>query len=420
MISKTVITLTLLAFFCILPTFGQDTKFNGDPDSSFENARNLAFNQQRKQAQDTLTLILSKYPDYHDIREFLATTYSWDKEYKKARKELAYILDKDSKRKSTWIAAIKNEIWGDLPYAALEMTGEALKKFPEDAEILYLKASAQENTNNPLEAFNTIQTVLDKNPEDQKAIAYKTSLNDKLRKNSIGFRSAVDLYSETFDPMQYHSLMYGHQTKYGSFIAKINFNRRFNQNGVQYELDMYPKIAKGLYAYLNFGVSNASLFPNIRYGAELYKSLPNSFEVSLGFRGLQYSTPTTIYTGSVGWYQGNNYWTIRPYLTPGDSGLSSSATLEYRRYRSDAYNYLGFSFGMGFSPENNLFNADNNVNPIITLKSQKFKVDYFFSSTNKRNAWGTQLGITHQEKSFEQGSYFWIYSFSVTWDLKFK
>ena len=34
-----------------------------------------------------LSGILTKYPDYHDIRSFLASTYSWDSEYKDARKE---------------------------------------------------------------------------------------------------------------------------------------------------------------------------------------------------------------------------------------------------------------------------------------------------------------------------------------------
>ncbi len=192
-----------------------------------------------------MSFILTSHPNYHDIREFLATTYSWDGEYKKARKEFDYILDKDANRKSTWMAAIKNELWGDSPYEALNMANEALKKFPEDAEILYLKASAQENTNNPTEAYNTIQIVLNKNPEDQKAKEYKNSLNEKLRRNFIGYKSALDLYSDTFDPMQYHSLMYSHQTKYGSFTGRINFNRRFNENGMQYEIDLYPKFQKG-------------------------------------------------------------------------------------------------------------------------------------------------------------------------------
>jgi len=421
MISKTVIKFTLLLTFSYsFLSFGQEKKFVGDPDIAFKNARDLAFNQQRKQAQDTLIFILTKYPDYHDIREFLATTYSWDGEYKKARKEFGYIFDKDANRKSTWIAAIKNELWENLPYAGLGMATEALNKFPEDSELLYLKANAQEKTNNPVEAYNTIQIVLDKNPEDQKAKEYKISLNGKLLKNAIEFKSVVDLYSEKFSPMLYNSIAYSRQTSYGSIIGRINFDRRFNENGTQYEVDLYPKISKGFYGYLNFGISNSFLFPDFRYGVELYKSLPKSFEVSLGFRALQYSTTTTIYTGSVGWYHKNDYWTFRPYLIPKNSGVSTSGVLGYRKYRSDADNYLGFSFSMGFSPEDNPFNTEINAIQIITLKSQKIRVDYFFSNNNKRNSWGTQFGITHLEKSFDPGNYLWFYTVSASWNLKFK
>jgi YaiO family outer membrane protein len=421
MISKKVFKLTfILAFFCILQMFGQQKVFNGDPDIAFETARKLAFNQQRKQAQDSLLFILTKYPDYHDIRSFLATTYSWDGEYKKARKEFSYILDKDSKRKETWIAAIKNELWGDMPFAALKMSNEGLKIFPADTEILYLKASAQENTNNPLDALSTIQLVLNQNPDDQKTKEYKASINNKLSLNTIGINASVDFYSETFDPMQYYTFKYGRQTKYGSIITKVNFNRRFNENGAQYEVDLYPKISKGFYAYLNLGLSHSFLFPDIRYGAELYKSLPRSFEASLGFRSLKYDTTITIFTGSVGWYSGNSYWSFRPYITPGDTGTSKSGTLTYRKYRSDAENYLGFTIGMGFSPENNQNNISENVATFVDLKSQRLNVLYYFSSSNKQNNWGTQFGITHQEKSFDQGNYLWIYSLTLSWELKFR
>ncbi|WP_367754394.1 YaiO family outer membrane beta-barrel protein [Flavobacterium sp. WC2430] len=421
MITKKIAKLTfVLCFTMIFQMYGQEEKYNGNPDTSFETARNMAFNKQRKQAQDTLSHILTKYPDYHDIRSFLATTYSWDGDYKKARKEFAYVLEKDPQNKSTWIAAIKNEIWGDKPYTALEMTTEALKNFPDDAEILYLKASAEEKTNKPIEALNTLESILNKNPEDQKAKDYKSSLSTTLRKNTIGIKAEVDIYSEVFDPMQYYTLNYSRQTKYGSIIGKLNFNRRFNENGTQIEFDLYPKITKGLYAYLNIGFANTFLFPDLRYGAELYKSLPKSLEVSLGFRSLKYTTTTNIYTGSIGWYTGNSYLSFRPYFTPGDNGTSTSGTFTYRKYRSDADNYLGFSFGMGFSPEINQFNFSGNETAIVDLKSQKLNLSYNFTSKNKQNAWGTQFGVAHQEISFDQGNYFWIYSLAVSWDLRFR
>jgi len=220
--------------------------------------------------------------------------------------------------------------------------------------------------------------------------------------------------------MQYYTLNYGRQTKYGSIVAKMNFSRRFNDNGVQFEVDMYPKITKGLYAYLNVGFSDSYLYPDVRYGAELYKSLPKSFEVSLGFRALKYSTTTNIYTGSVGWYTGNSYWSFRPYLTPGDSGTSKSGVINYRKYRSDADNYFSVSLGMGFSPEFERFSLEGNEEAIIDLQSQKLNVGYYFTSSNKQNAWGTQLGVTHQEINFNPGNYFWIYSVGINWELKFR
>jgi len=421
MIRKPIIKLTILftlAFFFEMQ--GQVIPYNGNPDTSFETARKLAFNQQRKQAQDTLTNILTKYPDYHDIRSFLAATYSWDGDYKKARKEFAYVIEKAPNNKENWIAAIKNEAWSDAHYDALEMSKKALKIFPNDSEITILKATALKNTNNSLEAQSTIKEFIAKNPDDQKSKEFLNDLNSTLRTNDIGVRASVDVYSKTFDPMQYYSLSYGKQTKYGSIIGRVNFNRRFNENGAQLEVDMYPKITKGFYAYINAGYANSFIFPDFRYGAELYKSLPHSLEISAGFRTLQYSTTTTIYTGSIGWYTGNSYWSLRPYFTPGDGGTSTSAALNYRKYRSNADNYLSFMYSMGISPEVNQFIFDTNDVAIVNLRTQRFNVGYFFTTSKNKDAWGAQFDVAHQEISFDPGNYFWIYSLTVSWNLKFK
>jgi YaiO family outer membrane protein len=419
--SKLVIKFTfILIFFSVFQIFSQQKVFTGNPDTAFKVARELAFNKHRKQAQDTLLLILTKYPNYNDIRAFLASTYSWDGDYNKARKEFMNVLNKDPKRKTTWIAAINNELWSESPFKALDLTTSALKYFPNNEEILLLKAKAQQNGNNPEDALKTINKIVESNPKNQKAIEYKRNLINALSYNTIGLKSSVDLYSEVFDPMQLHTFKYSRQTKYGSIIAKMNFNRRFKENGVQFEVDLYPKIASGFYAYLNLGFANTFLFPDIRYGAELYKSLPKSFEISAGFRALQYSTTTMIYTGSLAWYTGNSYWSFRTYITPNDNGSSKSGTLNYRKYRKDADNYFSISLGMGFSPEIDRFNFGGNENAIINLNSQKFGGGYYFSSKNNKNLWGSTFGITHQEISFDPGSYFWIYSLSISWEVKFR
>jgi YaiO family outer membrane protein len=411
----------LVVFFLVgTAVFAQQKEFNGDPDVTFETARKLAFNGARKQAQDSLIMLLKKYPNYHDIRSFLASTYSWDGNYKLAKKEFQYVLEKDSKNETTWVAAINNELWSEAPFSALEMANQALEYFPNSEEILLVKAKAEENSQNPEDALKTVQEILNKNPNNKEATEFKESLNQSLRFNAIGISSSVDLYSEVFDPMQFYTLKYKRQTKYGSIIAKGNFSRRFNDNGAQFEVDLYPKIAKGLYAYLNIGFSNSYLYPEVRFGAELHQSLPHSFEISLGMRSLKYTSTTNIYTGSIGWYTGNSYWSFRPYFTPGDSGTSTSGTLNYRKYSSDADNYFSIAAGIGFSPELYRFNFEGNEDEIIKLESQKINFGYYFTSKSKQNAWGTQFGISHQEISFDPGNFFWVYSLGISWELKFK
>jgi YaiO family outer membrane protein len=418
--SKKILSFYVTVILLSVNVVAQQKKFTGNPDTAFKVARELAFNKHRKQAQDTLLLILTKYPTYNDVRAFLASTYSWDGDYDKARKEFMKVLQNDADRKTTWIAAINNELWSESPFKALELASSALKHFPKNDEILLLKAKAQENSKNPEDALTTVNQVIMNNPKNNKALAYKKGLINALSYNTIGLKTSIDFYSEVFDPMQLHTLKYSRQTKYGSVIAKMNFSRRFQENGTQFEIDLYPKITEGLYAYLNVGFANTFLFPDVRYGAELYKSLPGSFEISAGFRTLKYDTTTNIYTGSLGWYTGNSYWAFRVYITPNDNGSSKSGTLNYRKYRSDANNYFSASIGMGYSPEIDRFNFNGNENTIVKLNSQKINGGYYFSSKNNKNLWGSSFGITHQEISFDLGNYFWIYSLSLSWELKFR
>jgi len=412
--------LLLLVFLNAFSIFAQQKVFNGNPDTAFKRARELAFNKHRKQAQDSLLFILTKYPNYHDIRAFLATTYSWDGNYKKAQKEFNYVLDRDPNRKSTWIAAINNELWADTPFSALDLAKNALKYFPNDADILLLQAHAEANSNNPEDAIKTTNTVLAKYPKNQKAIDYNNTLDHLLSYNKIGIRTSTDFYSKTFHPNQLYTFLYGRQTEIGSIIASVNISKRFSRTGTQFNFDMYPSIAKGLYGYLNLGFSNTALFPKFRYGAELYKSLPHSLEVSLGFRGLKFNSTTIIYTGSFTWYTGNDYWSFRTYITPGGVGTSKSGTLTYRKYRSDSDNYFQVAAGFGYSPDIDGFILNTQQQNIIKLNSSKINFGYYFTTTHKQNAWGAKFGIINQEISFSPGSYYYIYNIGLTWQTKFR
>lgn len=417
---KKLFLIFILPFFCTT-VHAQDPVYQGNPDKSFENARNLAFNQQRAKAQDTLRFILTKYPNYHDVRSFLASTYSWDKNYDDARKEYNYILNLNPTRKETWIGSINNELWSNNPQKALEKVNTALMHFEDDEDLWYLKAKSLENSRREDEALVTINDLINKYPTNQKAIDYKNSLIQKTRYNSIGLSSELNLYSDVFDPAQEYALKFGRKTSLGSLIGRVNINKRFNDTGIQFELDAYPKITNGVYAYLNFGYSNTALFPDYRHGAELHFSLPNSMDASLGYRALHFGNSTTkMFTGSLGLYKGNYYLYFRPYFTPNDAGVSKSGTINIRKYKSDKDNFIGLSVGLGYSPEIDDFDPVLNQNIIIDLKSQSATINYNFTSKSLKHAFGTKLGLSHREKSFSPGNYLWIYSLGVNWELRYR
>ena len=127
--------------------------------------------------------------------------------------------------------------------------------------------------------------------------------------------------------------------------ARVNYaSRSFGssaKSGIQFELDLYPRITKGFYAYLNGGYSSSSIFPKYRLGGELYKSLPFSFEISAGIRYLDFSsTQVYIYTGYLGKYYKNYWFSFRPFFTLKPSGVSFTGIWIVRRYLEDAENYI--------------------------------------------------------------------------------
>lgn len=154
--------------------------------------------------------------------------------------------------------------------------------------------------------------------------------------------------------------------EWGSLILRTNLAQRVYSSsspvGIQFEADAYPKlnfIKKSTYAYLNVGYSPTSLFPVWRAGAEIYTGLPWHLETSLGARYLRFISSSDtldpiknifIFTGSLGYYLKDNWFSIRPFITPKESGVSVSGIFLVRHYWSDD-NYMYISAGIGSSPE---------------------------------------------------------------------
>lgn len=141
------------------------------------------------------------------------------------------------------------------------------------------------------------------------------------------------------------------RTRATTLVGRANFADRFGDTGVQVEADAYPRISERLYGYVNAGYSRAEIFPEWRYGAELYGSLRGGFEASAGFRRLEFEdVDVTLLTGSVSRYVGSWYFSARPYVAPEDDETSVSGTVLARRYYDEGRSYATLIAGAGTAP----------------------------------------------------------------------
>ena len=263
-------------------------------------------------------------------------------------------------------------------------------------------------------------------------IADTQLLQNKLKATKLAEESkqAFTLYTEgevfdqVLDPMYYGAFEYKRNTKWGVLLPRLNFNRRFNINGVQAELDAYPKISKSLSGYFNYGFSNSEIFPRHRVGAEVIKELPNAMEASVGLRHLSFATDNaTILTGSFGLYRGNYYASIRPFVVPDAlKGVSLSGSLLVRRYLKDGNNYLGMNLGYGFDTEMNQFIVDGELlaQTLLFLESQRLRFQYQFTSKNFGNQYLASIGVNRQELAFSSGEFFLSVTAGIAYQVKFK
>jgi YaiO family outer membrane protein len=354
---------------------------------------------------------LERSPDYADVRIFLARTYAWDGMRAQARKELQAVLAQSPQHEDAFNALVDVEMWDDQFAHGLTVVNTALSYYPNSEDLLYKKASILNSLSKPDEAEIVLNQLFTINPSHEKGISLLNDLRKARMKYTAGVSYDLDLFSRTFSPAHAVSAQLARANQWGSSIIRLNYAHRFSSNGIQPEIDLYPRITNGIYAYLNYGYSESDLFPQHRVGAELFTKLPASLEASAGIRYLYFGSASkvTIYTGSLGWYYKSYWFSLRPYITPGEPGTSFSTNLTVRRYFSDADNYIGITGGYGFSPDDRRIQSAAGLSPdgIYILKSQRLALAW--QKTLRRNLiLNTSLGAVHQELSFDQGKYVWI------------
>ncbi|WP_164110738.1 MULTISPECIES: YaiO family outer membrane beta-barrel protein [Sphingobacterium] len=371
---------SLLLILFIVPVYSTGQESNLTADELFLRARSSAFDRKDYPAAiDLSKQALKKAPNYTDIRIFLGRLYTWSDKIDSARYVFEQLDNQKVEDEDFFLAYGSLEYWNDQYNKANTLIDRGLYVHPSSENLLLLKAKINNSSSNYQLAEKTINQLLAINPKHTEARALSISIKEYTAKNAIGLTYNFAHFDKQFaDNWHIVGLSYKRATPIGSVIFRTNYANKFADNGVQFELEAYPRLSKMFYLYVGAGYSdNVGIFPKYRTGVSLYANLPHSFEGEIGYRQLYFSDNIWMYTASVGKYYQNFWFNLKTYLTPDNKNISQSYAGTVRYYTKGANDYLGFIIGTGLSPEENRNNLlDNNI---YKLKTFKVGAEYNFS-----------------------------------------
>ncbi|MFA6468434.1 MAG: YaiO family outer membrane beta-barrel protein [Bacteroidota bacterium] len=381
--------------------------------------REFAFAGQRDSSRMLLKRALEKSPDYADIRILLARTFAWDGRHNEAREELKSVLSKVPDHQDALSAAVDVEMWDNKLPEALTICNEAIRIYPSDESFLVRRVKIYRDMNRNEEALVTISMLEEINQSNAEIRPLRESIATKGILNSAGAIYTFDHFSQRFDPQQLLNLQYSRLTELGTFIGRMNIVDRFLMTAMQFEFDVYPRIVPGVYGFFNYGYSSSTLFPEHRIGVEIFFKLPENFEGSVGLRYLSYAggSDVTIYTGSIGMYYEQYWFSLRPYITPGPFSFSQSLSFTVRRYIGGEGDYASFRAGGGASPDEDRI-IDTIGTQFYNLKLQTIGVGYQYV-VNYHSLVHAMIDLTRQELPGSAGNYMNIVSLTIGYKYKF-
>jgi YaiO family outer membrane protein len=386
--------LLFLNLFLVTEVFCQkisaDDYFTKARKEAFENKNYASAINYSKQA-----LLLN--PGYLEIQTFLGRLYYWNKQADSALQVLKSVLKKQPDYEDASIAIADIEYNNKNYPDALDHIDQALIYNPSSKELMLRKAKCFAALDRNSEALIIAQQLLKTDASNKSLKEFTLNIKNLSAKNRIGILFNHTSFNKQFpNAWNLTSLEYGRQTHAGLFMGRFNYANRYNKNGVQFEIDAYPRISKTFYTYINIGYSaDAPVFPKFRSGFSLYANLTHGFEAEGGFRYLNFNKKNIfIYTFSLGKYYKKLWFNGRTYLTPSSSNISQSYSVTSRYYLKGIDDYLSLLISTGISPDNN--NSVAQLSSTYKLQSNKIGAEYHFS-LHKMNLFSLSASLENIE-----------------------
>lgn len=263
---------------------------------------------------------LAEEPRDVDARLLYGLMLSWEKRYEEARAELRKVLAQSPDYLDARVGLMNVEWWSGNLRTAREHVDEILRREPG-------------------------------NPQARRV---RQQLDAANRPWTVSVSASHDRFNGSRTPWNEQSLALSHETPAGSVILRASRAARFNRTDELIEVEFYPSFRPGTYAFIGVGAApDRTLYPRTRLAFDLYQSLGGGFEVSGGYRQLNFDDRTDIYVATLTKYVGNWMVTGKVFHVPKGGPLhSTSGHFVTRRYfGADGTSYVGVGYSRGLSRE---------------------------------------------------------------------
>lgn len=290
---------------------------------------------------------LQSFPGDHDLLAYQARILLWEKEYAKADLVLNELQANYPNDYEVFELTITRNYWSER-WAQLETaTTHALSSFPKDLNFQEKKLLALIKQKKYNEANAYYQALGVTNVEIE-ALGRQVKL---YYHDQVGVSTRYSYFDRVLSPWVEGQLAYRHTAK-NSWNASATYADMFDEDGVRFNGEYYPTLTKNLYGFLSAGVSNAAIFPQYQYGAELTYRL-KSLELAGGARRLKFKGQDDLInmvTLAAGYYLGQYYANYKAYFTTLEATGELTHSLLLRRFLKNRFHYLQLNVTNGGTP----------------------------------------------------------------------
>jgi YaiO family outer membrane protein len=320
-------------------------------DGLYQRARQQAHQGKYEEAELLLKSLLKKDPSHYDALFLQALITAWDGDYMSSLRQLNTLMYEQGVTQDLVEAITRINYWAGENLKVVAEADKGLSLYPDNTTLMYLRARALAAEQEYGEAIAGLEALVQLSPTNEEALALLKLLEVKRLKNTAGIEYMHAQFSNSFSPWHQITASYSRKVPSALLIGRLKYASMFDQQGIQAEIDAYPVINESTYAYLNAGVSDATVLPAFRWGAELYRELAHEWEASAGMRGLYFeNAPVHIYTAQLGRYFPSYWISARGLLTTLEDNQHLGGLLTLRRFIEHDDRYVSLYLGSGATP----------------------------------------------------------------------